>query len=248
VGNQILGLVLNKTALYSPAMLFGARTFLTLLGLCAFVSLGMAVTADNPYHTIVDRNPFGLNPPVVVNNVPTNDPPKNVKFNGVTKAGGHKRAFFTIPGKDKEPPLYVTLGEGEKADVLEVNKILEDEGEVEVVNAGIKMVLNFKNNGNKGAILAPQPGAPPQPVPIIPQAPPNPANAVFNPNVNNPALAQQPAEGQPNQQPIPSFNANPNGVNPQLAPPPPEGNGGTGMRQIPTRTLRLNPVTPPPPP
>ena len=220
-------------------MIFGARTFLTLLGLCLFVSFSRAVTPENPYHTIVDRNPFGLNPPAPVDtNAVVATPPKNVKFNGITKAGGHKRAFFTIPGKDKEPPQYVTLAEGEKVDVLEVSKIFEDEGEVEVVNSGIKMVLNFKNNGNKGATIAPQPGAP-TPVPIVPQPNPNPSAAIYNPNAANPAVVQPSPGLEGGAVPPPTPNANP-GVNPQAPPPPPEG-----LRQIPTRTLRLNPLTPP---
>ncbi len=234
---------MKKTAHYSPPMISGTRILLTFLALCLSVSLSRAVPAENPYHTIVDRNPFGLNPPPPVDtNAPVANPPKNVKFNGITKAGGHKRAFFTIPGKDpKEQPLYVTLAEGEKADVLEVSKIFEDEGEVEVVNAGIKMVLNFKNNGNKGATIAPQPGAP-QPPPLIPQPAPNPSAAVYNPNAANPAVAiPQPTleGGAATPPPAPGTGVQP-GVNPQAPPPPPEG-----MRQIPTRTLRLNPVTPP---
>ncbi len=108
-----------------------------------------AVTADNPYHTILDRNPFGLNPPIVSSNAPTESPPINVKFNGIADVGGRRKAFFTIPGKGpKDPPRYVTLAETERSDVLEVTKIFKNEGEVEVINTGVKMVLNFKNNGN----------------------------------------------------------------------------------------------------
>lgn len=239
---------MNKPAHYSPAMISGTRTALALLGVCLVVSVGRGVAPENPYHTIVDRNPFGLNPPIVTTNQPDLNPPKNVKFNGITKAGGHKRAFFTIPGKEpKDPPQYVTLGEGEKADVLEVSKIFEDEGEVEVVNAGIKMVLNFKNNGNKNAVIAPQPNVG-QPAPPVPQPiPGNPAAAVYNPNANNPVVVQPPSLENPAvPPPAPNFNPNPN-VNQanQVPPAPPEG---SGLKQIPTRTLRLNPMPAPPSP
>ena len=225
-------------------MMLGAKTFVAILGVSLFVSISRAITPENPYHTIVDRNPFGLNPPVVVStNIPP-DPPRNVKFNGITNAGGKKKAFFTIPGKEPKDPLqYVTLSEGEKTDILELSKISEDEAEVEVINSGIKMVLNFKNNGNKGAILAPQPGMPPgAPIPMAPPQPiPNPAAAIFNPNAVNPAVAQPIGEAGVVPPPPPG----PGGqVNPQGTPPAPEGGS---LRQIPTRTLRLNPVNQTPP-
>ncbi|MDB6024912.1 MAG: hypothetical protein JWM68_1135 [Verrucomicrobiales bacterium] len=222
-------------------MMLGARMLLTILGVSLFVSFSRAITPENPYHTILDRNPFGLNPPVVVTPTNTTEPPRNVKFNGITNAGGRKKAFFTIPGKEPKDPLqYVTLSEGEKTDILELSKISEDEAEVEVVNSGIKMVLNFKNNGNKGATLAPQPGAPPgPPMPVPqPQTAPNPGAAVFNPNAVNPAVAQPVGEAGLVPQPT-----NPNGTqaNPQGQPGAPEA----PLNRIPTRTLRLNPVTPP---
>ena len=133
------------------------------------------VPDDNPYHTILLRNPFGLNPPVVQ---PTNtpvEPPRTIKFNGITMIRGNKKAFFTILGKDpKEAPKYVSLSETERADFLEVTKIFRETGEVEIVNSGVKMVLNFKNNGNQ-----PDKGIP-QAVAQVPIAPSS-AGVVYNP-------------------------------------------------------------------
>ena len=143
-----------------------------------------AVTADNPYHTIVDRNPFGLNPPVVNPTTPIDQQPANVKFNGIADVGGRRKAFFTIPGKDpKDPPRYITLAEAERSDVLEVTKIFKEEGEVEVINTGIKMVLNFKNNGNKGPS--------PSPIPVSQPSTAVAASPVYTPGAANHAIPQQ---------------------------------------------------------
>src|SRR5688572_9443526 len=121
-------------------MILNAKALVSLLCVLLFHS-SFAVTPDNPYYTILDRNPFGLNPPVPVStNVPV-EPPRNIKFNGITDVGGRRKAFFTIPGKDaKDPPQYVTLAENEIIDILEVTAIRKEEGEVDVVNSGIKMV------------------------------------------------------------------------------------------------------------
>jgi hypothetical protein len=160
----------------------GLPQALTVFAVMFSVVVARALTADNPYHTILDRNPFGLNPPPSVSTTNAQpEPPRNVKFNGITQIAGKTRALFTIMGKDpKDPPKYVSLAINEKSDVLEVLNIERSEGQVEVVNSGVKMVLNFKDNGNKGAApiaVASAPMAAPVPVPVAPVSAP----AVYNP-------------------------------------------------------------------
>jgi hypothetical protein len=207
-----------------------------------------ALTNDNPYNTIIDRNPFGLNPPPPP---PTNappEPPKNVKFNGITNVGGKKRAFFTIQPKDgKEQPQYVSLAENESANNLEVTQINEADAEVEVVNSGIKMVLNFKNNGNKPATLAQPPGAPhmggmapPQPMPIPGGGSPV-AGTVYTPGAYNPVVAQPVAgNATTGAYPTPQPGTVPGNPNPN----PQEIRQIPTIPTIPTRSLRINPPTP----
>jgi hypothetical protein len=155
-------------------MTLSVKVLSCFLGVVLFNSSIGAVTSENPYHTILDRNPFGLNPPPPIATNCTVPPPKDIKFNGITYLGGRKRAFFTIPGKEpKDPPQYVTLSENEKSDVLEVTKIFKEEGEVEVINSGIKMILNFKNNGSKGMAAPPmnQAAVAAVPLPVVAGAP-----------------------------------------------------------------------------
>ena len=161
-----------------------------LLAVAGLIGLSLnAATADNPYHSIVDRNPFGLNPPVFA---PTNnsvEPLKTIKFNGISSIGNSKKAFFTILGKDsKTPPQYVAIAENEKVDVIEVVKIA-NEGEVEVINSGTKMTLNFKENGNKQS--SPPPMTATAPLPTIGA---NPLSVVYGAQpvpVNSPSVVQQ---------------------------------------------------------
>src|SRR4051812_449753 len=109
----------------------------------AILGLGLssrAVTPDNRYDTIVDRNVFRLTsppPPVVA---PTNDPvlDRNIELSGISNINGHKKAWFIIkqakPGP-KDLPQYVSLGENERQDFLEVISISEEKGEVQIKNS-----------------------------------------------------------------------------------------------------------------
>ncbi len=166
-----------------------AKVLFLAAGVALIQNGSAALTVDNPYHTIVERNPFGLNPPPTV--TPTNvvESPRNIKFNGITAVRGKKKAFFTIAGKDpKDPPKFVTLSVSERDDILEVTKIFKEEGEVEVVNSGVKMVLNFKKNGNQpnAAPVAGVPAAVPSavvysPVPAVAHPMPSPGSTASSP-------------------------------------------------------------------
>lgn len=155
-------------------MSFVQPGFFVLLG--AFIGSGAAwATIPEKYQTIIDRNSFGLNPPVLVEPTPTPViPPSDIKLTGFTQMSGQHKAYFVIQSKDaKEPPRYVSLAEGDKEGALELIKISEKEGEAQVKNTGVEMVLSLKNNGFKpGASAAP-------PVAAASSAP---ASVIFNPD------------------------------------------------------------------
>ncbi len=70
--------------------------------------------AVNPYHVIIDRNPFGLRPPPAP---PTNAPPTTppvvvtVKFTGITSDSTGRKAWLVIPPQpNKNPnPQYLSI-------------------------------------------------------------------------------------------------------------------------------------------
>ncbi len=228
---------------------------------------GLFAAIPERYQTIVDRNPFGLNPPPPPPPLETvsNTPPANIKITGFATIFGKKRAFFVIQPKDaKEMPQYINLAEGEREGVLEIVNIAEENGEARIKNAGVEMVLSLQNNGMNPAKIAPgvtqAPVPQPPPAPVVvggsPQAAAqpkagNPASPVFDPasspsvvvNYTPPApqggapAAPVTASGMP--QPTPAEQAAANHPPGATAQP-----SRTGMRTIQTRTLRLAPVTP----
>lgn len=124
-----------------------------------------AVTAENRYETITDRNIFRLNPPPPPPAPSSKDESvldRKVDLSGFSNVGGHKKAWFVVAPKpgSKEPPLYLSLSEGQRQDFLEVVSISEDEGEVKILNSGNAMVLSLKNNSLKPQAVAPAPPAP----------------------------------------------------------------------------------------
>jgi hypothetical protein len=118
------------------------------------------------YQTIVDRNPFALNPlPPAVENPVLAPPPIDIKLTGFTQTTGGRKAYFVIQPKDgKAAVRYVNLTEGEKDDFLEVVKISENEGEVRIRNSGVESVLTLKNDTLKtmpGSLASAQPTSTP---------------------------------------------------------------------------------------
>jgi hypothetical protein len=188
-----------------------------------------AITPENRYETIIDRNIFRLNPPPAINSSATNEivPDRKVDLSGISNVGGNKKAWFVVAPKagSKDLPLYLNLSEGERQDFLEVVSIKEQEGEVKVVNAGNPMVLSLKNNSLKGPPVAPTPQvlAPPVANTIVPT--PQPATASYG-NSSYGGSGVTVTGGTPTT--------------------PPATGGqiveGSGLRSIPTRTLRLAPV------
>src|SRR5947209_11064533 len=78
-----------------------------------------AITADNPFQSIVDRNVFGLKPPPPPPAAP--EPPKPplppIALTGIMTGIGKKRALLegTMPAKPPDQPKksFYTLGEGD---------------------------------------------------------------------------------------------------------------------------------------
>jgi len=154
--------------------------------LCALVCLASgavadAITADNPFQSIVDRNVFGLKapPPPPAPPEPPKPPLPPIALTGIMTGIGKKRALLegVMPAKPPEPSKksFYTLAEGEQQDEVRVLKIDEKAGSVEINLMGTVTNLTF---AAKMPPSAPQPGAPPgQPIPGIP----SPVNTGVNP-------------------------------------------------------------------
>ena len=193
---------------------------------------GFAVVPDTHYNTIVDRNIFRLTSPPPPVFVPPPDPAldRSIELSGISNINGQKKAWFIVkakaPGKDL--PQYVSLGENERQEFLEVISITEQEGEVKVLNSGNSMILSLKNNSPKAvAGAAPAPGAVPG------------ATSFAPPAVINSGLPAQPANPYGNS--TPSYGGKPVTVTGGV-PTPAQGfglQGESGLRTIPSRTVRL---------
>jgi hypothetical protein len=131
--------------------------------------------ASNPYSTISERNVFHLNPPPpppeaekVKVDVPA------IKLSGFFKVGTKTRALFSSESKKKDEGwTYYNLAEGEKNGILEVVKIDEPNGKVDIVNSGIPATLSLKEDSLQVTAPAapaaaggpPKPGGRPSPFP-----------------------------------------------------------------------------------
>jgi hypothetical protein len=132
----------------------------TLLAWPCWVS-ALPEDSSNPYAVITERNVFHLNP------IPLPPPPEapkedlpQIKLSGFFKIGKKTRALFSsAPKKKEETWTYYNLAEGEKEGVLEVVKIDEAEGKVEVLNTGRPATLTLKEDTIESAAAA-VPGAP----------------------------------------------------------------------------------------
>lgn len=136
-------------------------------------------TGSGSYAIIVERNPFGLKPPVIeVPPPPPPPPPTNLELTGITTLFGKKQVFFNVK-EQKGTTSAKVLTFGEVIDGIEVLAINETEGEVRMRNRGIETLLTFAKNAAK-----------------IPSGPPPTATAPavmqrFQPPVANPAVVPQ---------------------------------------------------------
>jgi len=129
-----------------------------LLCFAAGVALGTApaLTAEHssPYHGIVERNLFGLNPPPLQPDVEAaNRPqPSKITLTGITTLLGRKLALMKTPpwakpGEQAKPEEFFILAVGERQAEIEVLEIDEVAGTVKVNNAGTVETVSFEKNG-----------------------------------------------------------------------------------------------------
>jgi len=153
--DEKLGLVFDRGMEYLTAMNVVERAVAVGFGgilLAVTARADVTERAVNPYHVIIDRNPFGLRPPPAP---PTNAPPTTppvvvtVKFTGITSDSTGRKAWLVIPPQpNKNPnPQYLSIAEHEKQGDIEVLDIDEKEGTVKILNAGQAFELNFKDHG-----------------------------------------------------------------------------------------------------
>jgi len=168
-------------------MKHGATTWVC--AAAAVVLWASAVSADNRYGPIVERNVFGLKPPAPPTDTEASKPPpSNITLTGVITLGG-KRALMTTPppaAKPGTPPAtaqsYI-LREGERQGEIEVISIDEVNFVVKVKNSGQEQTLNFKDNGPKMPAGTPVP-------PPTPNAPAGmPGQPAFNPGPGTKPMA-----------------------------------------------------------
>jgi hypothetical protein len=139
------------------------------------LGIGLSVTSttafaagSSPYQGIVDRNVFGLKPPVSANveEAPPPAPPLKITLTGITTILGNKRALMSVAIPNKQPESYI-LTEGQRQGEIEVLQINEKAGTVKVKNHGIEQTLDFKTDGAKAnpvpAVANVTPGVIPQP-------------------------------------------------------------------------------------
>lgn len=136
---------------------------------CLVVAVGVhasdtppSTQSSNPYSVIAERNVFRLvpPPPPPAPDVPKPDLPI-IKLSGFLKVGSSTRALFSsVPKDKKEGPTYYDLAEGQKQGILEVVKIHDDAGSVEIINSGTPATLTLKDDSlTPGGVTSPV-GAP----------------------------------------------------------------------------------------
>jgi hypothetical protein len=125
----------------------------------------LAITAgDNPYAPIVARNMFGL-VPIPVHD-PSQDPPAipppKITPNGIMTIFGKVQVLFKVQANQPGQPakeLSYTMGEGERQDEIEVQKIDEKAATITFNNHGVVQTLELAKGGGGGGV--PAPGGPP---------------------------------------------------------------------------------------
>ncbi|HEX3989105.1 MAG TPA: hypothetical protein VHZ30_06715 [Verrucomicrobiae bacterium] len=102
----------------------------------------------NPYTIISERNVFHLKPipPPPALELPKVELP-DIKLSGFLKIGKSTHVLFACISKDKKKePIYYDLSEGQKDGIVEVLKIREEKGEVDILNSGMPATLTLKSD------------------------------------------------------------------------------------------------------
>jgi hypothetical protein len=124
-------------------------------------AVGVAVSDDNPYKSIVSRNPFALVPPPPPPPAQPATPPANIKLTGITTMMGNKRALLMVQESGQKTEQSYILREGQREGQIEVLEIDEKAGSVKVKNGDVVSVLSFDKDGIK--LAGGPPAAPPPP-------------------------------------------------------------------------------------
>lgn len=188
--NLKFGVVFVPLAGIMRTMMCGGKVGICVLAGVLLSASAVAATSeagDKPYNAIIERNVFNLHdppPPVNPADLIKKTPPPKITLTGITTILGQKKTFLTTPpAKPGGPPESVMLAEGQALNEIEVKRIDEKAGIVEVVNHGEAQTLDFENNGAKPsgappAMGSPQPIAMPAPAPPPPGVMPPPANVI----------------------------------------------------------------------
>lgn len=202
------------------------------------------------YQSIIERNPFGLKPvpPPVTNNVnELKEKPKTELFlTGITSIGYPrfpKQAYFVTQEQGKKEPVFFALSEGDSKDGIHVLSIDPEQRKVRIRMNNQETLLSFQSHGVSAT------------------------NAIVRPPVAGVALAgnipSPGVRGVRGRQPVPLPNAGgaynggqQNYTQPSIPQPGQPGGmgttqGGTALRQIPSRRIRgvnagRNPTVPQP--
>jgi hypothetical protein len=155
----------------------GAKLLFGLAFLAASALCSQAEISDNPYSTILARNPFGLKdppppPPPPADNTPA-APPAKVTVTGFVSMFGQPQVLLEIfdePGKAGTPKKPI-LREGERMGAVEVLAIDVTKNIVKIRNGNSETNLTFEV---AKTTAGPVPGTPPPPAPLptpgMPQA------------------------------------------------------------------------------
>ena len=215
-----------------------------ILAVCAF---GMALTglaeqrSMESYKSIVDRNPFGLKDPPVLQPPPTNKPatekkPEDFYLTGITTIGTPKRPKAYLLSKDASKKLYdekyYTMTVGDKQGEVTMKEIDPVGRRVLIAYLGEDRWLSMKDNG------VPAPSGPPAgAMPLVPGAP----GAIPPPGGAVPVPLPNAGGAQPVHQPQPL--SYPNAANPNRRVPRSTYNGAANNTYVnPTYAPAANPV------
>jgi hypothetical protein len=149
----------------------------------------LALTTDNPYSAIANRNAFALKPPVVVTNAPTTPEvaPAGIELQGITTILGKPQVFLKIKQPPRPPKpaedLSVVLEAGDREGDVQVLSIDAAAGLVRLENRGAALALNMKDNAATPTavpvaaapipgLALPRPAGLPAPAGVIPNANP----------------------------------------------------------------------------
>jgi hypothetical protein len=174
--NFVHPLVFLNETIYSCTMNFRYLLALSAIGgLASGLPVIGATQVENPYTPIVTRNIFDLVPIPVVDNTPVvpETPPPKITPNGIMNIFGKSQVLFKVAGVARagQPPKDESfmLGEGERQDEIEVQKIDQATGTVTFDNHGTIQSLTLSVAANSG-VPAPAVGGVPgvtRPIPTV---------------------------------------------------------------------------------